>query len=65
MKEMLGNYVDGQIEFYKAVRRFLFPYVCRPFLNSSPFLIGYGRVGADHTYYSTHTSGRLIFGLGL
>lgn len=22
MKEMVGNYVDGQIEFYKAVRNF-------------------------------------------
>ncbi len=22
MKEMLGNYADGQIEFYKAVRGF-------------------------------------------
>ena len=27
MKEMLGNYADGQIEFYKAVRSLL------PFLD--------------------------------
>ena len=25
MKEMLGNYADGQIEFYKAVSGYLYP----------------------------------------
>ena len=27
MKEMLGNYADGQIEFYKAVRSLLLPFL--------------------------------------
>lgn len=35
MKEMLGNYVDGQIEFYKAVRDFIFLYAVDT--RSAPF----------------------------
>ncbi len=61
MKEMLGSYADGQIEFYKAVRSFLvFPHVCGHPLTTSSFLVGHGGVGEDHTYYSAHTSRRLI-----
>ena len=56
MKEMLGNYADGQIEFYTAV--------CTSGAGmialADIITVGYGGVGADYTNHSTHTSGRLI-----
>jgi hypothetical protein len=53
MKEMLGNFAEGQIEFYKAVRAF------SPSLRvhnaDHYFYIVYGRVGAYNSPPSTNS----------
>jgi hypothetical protein len=54
MKEMLGNFADGQIELYKSVSDVLV-FLERPCSS----MLGYGRVGQDHSDYSAYTRGRL------
>jgi hypothetical protein len=54
MKEMLGNFADGQIELYRSVSDILV-FLEPPCLS----MLGYGRVGQDHSDYSAHTCGRL------
>jgi hypothetical protein len=54
MKEMLGNLADGQIELYRSVSDVLV--FLEPLCLS---MLGYGRVGQDHSDYSAHTRGRL------
>jgi hypothetical protein len=60
MKEMLGNLAEGEIEFYQSV--------CRSFIKTgsrATFFSGDGRMGADYTYHSTYTGGRLAFSTNL
>ena len=56
MKEMMGNLAEGEIEFYQSVCC-SFNMAC--FSNYNVFFSGNGRVGADYTYHSTYTGGRL------
>lgn len=55
MKEMLNNLAEGEIEFYQSVRHLISFDV-----KLTSTFVGDGRVGANYTYYSTYTSGRLV-----
>ncbi len=62
MKEMLGNYADGQIEFYKAVSHLLSGRTSGGGADARrSCYVGHGGMGQDYTSNSAHTRGRLIY----
>lgn len=58
MKEMLGSFADGQIEFYKAVSPAFFVNIRRA---ASPKILGDGRVGSYHSYNTADSCGHLVY----
>ena len=80
MKEALGDFADGQIEFYRAVSgrespaspvarerwRWRYENFCTLCLRGLTLtrIAGYGRVGTDYTHHATYTGGCLMEGIG-